>query len=167
MARSNWRDTPLGQLIGLDYGVSLPESQRSGSGYSVFGSNGEVGRHSSYLIEGPGIVVGRKGSVGEVTWSDSAFWPIDTTYYVRAAEDCDLRWCFWMLQSLELSRLDSSTGVPGLNRNDAYRMRIKKPPLPEQGAIAEILDTADEAIAKTAALIAKLKAIKQASCTTS
>ena len=161
MAHNAWTETSLGRLISLEYGASLRETQRTGSGYPVFGSNGEVGRHSSYLVEGPGIIVGRKGSVGEVTWSEKAFWPIDTTYYVRTIDDCDLRWCFWMLQSLCLPRLDSSTGVPGLNRNDAYRMSIKKPSFSEQRAIAEVLDTADEAIAKTEALIAKLKAIKQ------
>lgn len=160
MGHNPWPEVPLGRLVTLEYGVSLPDAQRTGIGYPVYGSNGEVGRHSDYLVPGPGIVVGRKGSVGAINWSDKPFWPIDTTYYVKAAEDCDLRWCFWFLQSLELDRLDSSTGVPGLNRNDAYAMQVNKPLRPEQRAIAQVLDAADEVIAKTEALIAKLKASK-------
>jgi len=62
MGRS-WEDISLGRLVTLEYGASLRDSQRTGIGYPVFGANGQVGRHSHYLVEGPGIVVGRKGSV--------------------------------------------------------------------------------------------------------
>jgi len=60
-----------------------------------------------------------------------------------------------------LARFDSSTGVPGLNRNDAYDVGVHAPPLPEQRQIAEILDTVDEAIRKTEEIIAKLQQVKQ------
>ena len=160
MTPKDWAETPLGEFMVLEYGSSLRDVDRTGTGYAVLGSNGQVGQHSRFLVEGPGIVVGRKGSVGAVTWSAHPFWPIDTTYYVRTLRDCDRRWLFWMMQSLGLARLDSSTGVPGLNRNDAYRMVVAKPRLCEQRAIARIIDAADEAITASEALIAKLRQIK-------
>lgn len=151
---------PLGEMFDLGYGASLPERERSGIGYPVFGSNGIVGRHAKFLVPGPGIVVGRKGSVGEVCWSEEPFWPIDTAYYVIAKEGTDLRWLFWLLTSTDLKSLDAATGVPGLNRNDVYALRVHRARPDEQSRIAAVLDTVDGAIAKTEAVIAKLKQVR-------
>jgi len=150
----------LGSMLTLEYGEAMPAEARSGHGFPVFGSNGEVGRHHKYLISEPGIIVGRKGSVGKVTWSNEPFWPIDTTYWVSCAPE-DRRWFYWVLKWLPLTRLDSSTGVPGLNRNDAYALTVDRPRLIERQQITQILDTLDTAIHETEAIIAKLKAVKQ------
>ncbi|WP_147431183.1 hypothetical protein [Thiocapsa rosea] len=89
----------LGSLLTLEYGEAMPAEARSGHGFPVFGSNGEVGRHGKFLVAEPGIIVGRKGSVGKVTWSDESFWPIDTTYWVKCASE-DRRWIYWVLTAL-------------------------------------------------------------------
>jgi type I restriction enzyme S subunit len=160
MLADRWTERSLGELITLEYGAGLPQAVRTGEGYPVYGSSGLVGRHSDYLTQGPGVIVGRKGTVGAVVWSGEAFWPIDTTYYVEPRGDTDLRWIYWCLSGLPLNKLDSSTGVPGLNRHDAYALQVLVPPLPEQRCIAEILDAAEEAIRQTERVIAKLEAVK-------
>lgn len=77
-----WCLTTLGNVVELKYGKSLPASKRDNGKFSVFGSNGIVGSHSEPLVKTEGIIVGRKGSYGEVHLSNSPFFPIDTTYYV-------------------------------------------------------------------------------------
>ena len=119
-----WYLKRVGDLFSLEYGTGLPNSKRIGKKYRVFGSNGVIGFSDDFLIEGPGIVVGRKGSIGKVTWSDSNFWPIDTTYYVKLKSNLDLRWLFYKLTDLELERLNTATGVPGLNRDSIYNLLI-------------------------------------------
>lgn len=154
-------ETTLGEILTLEYGANLPETSRTREGFSVYGSNGMVGKHKDYLVEDPGIIVGRKGTVGAVVWSPDSFWPIDTTYYVKLRANINLKFIYWYLNYLPLRSLDSSTGVPGLNRNDVYRLVVKIPCQPdEQHRIVEILDTIDETIAHTEALIAKLKQIR-------
>ncbi len=152
----SWRSSRVGDVLTLEYGAALSAADRNGHRYPVFGSNGEVGRNDRALVEGPGIVVGRKGSAGALVWTDSDFWPIDTTYWVKPREIADLRWLFNALHTVGLERLHSSTGVPGLNRTDAYGRELVVPPLEEQRRIAEILDTIDEAIQITERLITKL-----------
>jgi type I restriction enzyme S subunit len=89
----DWRSITLGDVCEFKYGKSLPETARAGGHVPVFGSNGEVGRHDEALTSGPTIVIGRKGSYGEVNYSAVACWPIDTTYYVdETATNADLRW---------------------------------------------------------------------------
>lgn len=144
---SEWAKSNLGSLISLEYGSSLPERLRSGQGMPVVGSSGIVGYHNVASTEGPGIVVGRKGTVGALTWLDGDFTSIDTTYWVRPIKQLDLRWLYLAMERLGLRRLDSSTGVPGLNRHDAYELSVEVPPLDEQRRIAEILVRLDDSIA--------------------
>jgi type I restriction enzyme S subunit len=159
-----WPEAKLGTLLSLEYGSALRENDRdSKGGFPVAGSNGIVGYHSKALVKGPGIVVGRKGSAGEVTWFNDDFWPIDTTYYVRLLKPSDLRWTYYCLKCLNLSSLSIITGVPGLNRNDAYNLKVRVPAISEQRRIVEILDQADvlrkkraEADAKAARILPAL-----------
>ena len=81
--RSSWADIPLGNILTLEYGKSFPEKRRKSGPYAVYGSNGKVGRAHDYLVEEPTIVVGRKGSAGEINWAEEKSWPIDTAYYVN------------------------------------------------------------------------------------
>ncbi len=160
-SQNQWQIKKLWNVISLEYGTGLTGSQRIYGDFPVYGSNGQVGKNGAFLVNGPGIIVGRKGSIGKVLWSSEPFWPIDTTYYVRVNGNYDLRWCYWLLLSLPLDQLDSSTGIPGLNRNDAYELLVKVPPnTEEQRRIAHILDTIDAQIQETEQLIAKLKQVK-------
>lgn len=87
-----WRHVQLGEVCEFKYGKSLAAGKRDGGKYSVYGSNGAVGSHSVALTDGPAIIVGRKGSFGEVAYSPDPCWPIDTTYYIdSSATKADLK----------------------------------------------------------------------------
>ncbi|MDE0180275.1 MAG: N-6 DNA methylase [Caldilineaceae bacterium] len=126
----------------LEYGKSLPKTKRVHGPYPVVGSNGVTGFHNCFLIEGPAIVIGRKGSAGEVTLIEQNCFPIDTTYFVKQtnSEESDISFLYWILRSLNLQRLKDGAGIPGLNRNDVYYAhKIPLPPLEAQREIvAEI-----------------------------
>lgn len=139
-----WPRARLGDIVSLQYGKSLPADLRDPHGkFPVAGSNGPHGQHTSGFVSSPGIVVGRKGSAGSVYWYDEDFWPIDTTYYVVPKIPLDMRWTYFLLSHLQLHQLATTTGVPGLNRNDVYNLEIQLPSVAEQRRIVEILDKAD------------------------
>lgn len=138
-----WETVPLGELVELRYGKALKAEDRDGGGYPVIGSGGVAGSHSAALVEHPTIVVGRKGSIGSLTYAADGCWPIDTVYYAAPRTELHLRWLYWTMQSLGLETMNKSAAVPGLNRDDAYRIRVPLPPLPEQRRIAAILDEAE------------------------
>lgn len=142
ISSKNTADKRLGGLIELNYGKGLKESNRTEGKFSVVSSSGISGTHDKFLVEGPGIVVGRKGSAGEITWVENNFWPIDTAYWVslKDIENTDLRFVYYLLESLNLSRLSISTAVPGLNRDDALESSVNIPTLENQIKIREKLD---------------------------
>lgn len=154
-----WLETNLGSIIELNYGKSLPAKTRDGGEFPVYGSNGVVGSHSKALVTEPGIVVGRKGSYGEVQFSDKPFYPIDTTYYVNQLYRQPVRYWFYQLAFLPLNQLNRSTAIPGLNRDDAYAQEIALPPLAEQKVIADKLDTLLAQVDNTKARLERLPEI--------
>lgn len=143
---SEWKECKLGDELELFYGKGLKESEREEGEYPVYGSNGIVGYHNNYLVKAPGIIIGRKGSVGELKFSIKDFFPIDTTYYVNLKHDNDIRFFYYFLLTLQLNEMNSHSAVPGLNRNDVYSIDVSIPPLPEQKAIASVLSSLDDKI---------------------
>jgi type I restriction enzyme, S subunit len=144
----SWPEVRLDSICKFLYGKSLPASSRTQGECRVFGSNGQVGTHNSSITNGPTIVIGRKGSFGEVNYSDSSCWPIDTTYYIdnsSVTEGIDLRWLFHRISALGLTHLNRAAAIPGLNRDDAYRLKLLLPPYEEQQRIAGVLDHLDAA----------------------
>lgn len=116
----------LGSIIDLFYGKALKEEIRSGTGFPVFGSNGIVGYHSEPLVKGPGIVIGRKGTLGNAFYIPSDFFPIDTTYYiVPKRQRASMLFEYFLLKSLSFENSDSA--VPGLNREIALSHEITIP----------------------------------------
>ena len=131
-----WEWKTIGDIVSFQYGKGLTESQREPSGkIPVYGSNGVVGYHSASLVNEPCLIVGRKGAAGAVHKSETPCWPIDTTYYVIPPENILLPFLYYLFTSLNLVSLDRSTAIPGLNRNDAYAVKIPLPPLAEQERI--------------------------------
>jgi type I restriction enzyme, S subunit len=118
-----WQSGLLGDVIELPYGKALKAENRSDGTIPVYGSSGVVGYHASSLVDGPGIVVGRKGNVGSVHWSDVPFYPIDTVFYVRTT--LPLHFVFFNLKTQNF--LNNDAAVPGLNRNQAYSLPVLIP----------------------------------------
>ena len=73
-----WEVTKLEEACTLNYGRALKKDDRCGGKIPVYGSSGIIGAHDSKLVEGPGIILGRKGNVGSVYWCDKDFFVIDT-----------------------------------------------------------------------------------------
>ncbi len=123
-----WEDGILGDILSLEYGKPLKNEDRSGNGYPVLGSNGVVGYHNEYLVEGPGIVVGRKGTAGAVVWVEDNFYPIDTSFYVKDKLNVNSLFLhYFLLLRSNFKDVESGSAVPGLNRNFVYSVKIDIP----------------------------------------
>ena len=143
----SWRSSQLGDVLELRYGKALPDRDRKFGDIPVYGSGGIGGWHDAALVSGPGVIVGRKGSVGSVFYEARNFFPIDTAYYVVPKVDqIDLRYSYFLLSSLQLASMNSDVAVPGLNRDRALGLEIRLPSMAVQKSIADLLSTYDDLI---------------------
>jgi type I restriction enzyme, S subunit len=131
-AAVDWEDGCLGDLIELQYGKGLKSSLRTGEGYPVVGSSGIVDFHSEYLVAAPGIVIGRKGTLGEVIYLSANFFPIDTTYYIKSKSlSPNFYFEYFLLKTINFKDMNTDSAVPGLNRNIALATEVVIPPQSE------------------------------------
>lgn len=118
-----WEKMPLGEIAPLKYGKALKKDDREPGDFPVFGSSGEIGTHKKALVQGPGIIVGRKGNVGSVFWCEDNFYPIDTVYFIPS-ENSNLHLYYALLHTAFIS---TDVAVPGLNRDFAHSRNILVP----------------------------------------
>lgn len=145
--KKEWEVKKLGDIISLEYGKPLGKSKRKLDGlYPVYGANGIINRTNTFLINKKSIIVGRKGSAGEINYSEDSFWPLDVTYYIKYNEnEVYLDFLFYLLKQLDLPKL--AKGVkPGINRNDVYSIKTTIPTLSEQKQIVSTIDKCFSAI---------------------
>ena len=122
-----FKETKIGDVCPFAYGKGLPERERNIGKFPVYGSNGIVGWHDTSFLNGPCIIIGRKGSIGKIHYSENSCWPIDTTFYIVENENYHLKFIFYLLKFLDLENMDSDTSVPGLNRTAAHELEINIP----------------------------------------
>ena len=147
MQKSNWKKCKLGTFCPFEYGKGLLQKDRKKGAVPIYGSNGINGWNYKAYVSTPGIIVGRKGTAGSVTLSQTAFWPIDTTFFIKdEPQKRNLRFTYYLLKNINFKNLISDSAVPGLNRDMAHSIEILVPDMEEQKRIADILGAFDDKI---------------------
>ena len=139
--------TTLGEIISLQRGYDLTESQRRLGAVPVVGSAGIHGFHDTAKAKGPGVALGRSGaSFGKVSYIREDYWPHNTTIFVTDFKGNDPTFVRYLLESIDFSSLNSGSAQQSLNRNYVYTVQAPKFPLPIQRRIAGILSAYDDLI---------------------
>jgi len=136
-----WVSKKVGDILTLEYGKPLDKELRTEDGmFPAYGANGIKCRTNEYYCDKPTLIIGRKGSAGEITFTEQKFWPLDVTYYVKYdGSKYDLKFIYFLLRNLNLPSL--ATGVkPGINRNIVYDIDISIPDITEQKRIVHVLE---------------------------
>lgn len=146
--KTTWQKAKLGEVLELKYGFGLPEKKRGIGNIPVFGSSGIVGTSDKPAIKSHGIVIGRKGNVGSVYYSEKPFYPIDTVYFVDKLKiPGNLKFFYYFLQKIPFHKIGSDVGVPGLNRDIANSLEVVIPENPSyQKHVTDILSAFDDKI---------------------
>lgn len=157
-----WVQRKLGTVAMLQRGFDLPNSIRQDGVYPVVYSNGVMATHSAFMCEGPGVVTGRSGTIGNVTFVAGQYWPHNTALWVKNFFRNSPRFIYYLLEFIDLRRFASGSGVPTLNRNDAHDDIVFVPKdIDEQKAICSVLDDMDAEIQTLESRLAKARAVKE------
>jgi|SRR6218665_60038 len=169
---SDWKVTELGKIFNLTSGKTKPavlfENPVGENIYPVYGGNGIMGYASKYNSEGEKIIIGRVGEYCGVTrFLNELCWITDNALLTKEfLTDIDIKFLAFKLQQEDLSKLRSKGGQPLVSQVPISIHKIALPTsLPEQTAIAQILQSSDKEIqllkAKTEKLREKKKGLMQ------
>ncbi|MDH6490762.1 restriction endonuclease subunit S [Streptomyces sp. SAI-127] len=132
---------PLLRVLQLQRGVDLSDDQRIDGPVPVVTTAGLSGWHNRAIAEGPGVVIRRYGSRGNVHWVDSDYWPHNTTLYVKNFNGNSRRYCYHLLRALPYEMEQVKSAIPGVNRNDLHRLKVAMVPQSLQESVAEAMDS--------------------------
>ena len=160
---SAWATLPLGQVVTFQRGYDLPHRARKSGEIPIVSSAGVTDFHDVAMVDPPGVVTGRYGTIGEIFLISEPFWPLNTTLYVRDFHGNDPLFIYYLLLRFDFASFSGKSGVPGVNRNDLHVETVTLPTnLPEQRAIATALSDVDALLGGLDQLIAKKRDLKQA-----
>ncbi|MFF9320119.1 restriction endonuclease subunit S [Streptomyces sp. NPDC014735] len=148
---------PLVRILQLQRGVDLPETQRVDGPVPVITTAGASGWHDRAIMSGPGVVIRRYGSRGNVHWVEGDYWPHNTTLYVKNFNNNDPRYCYHILRALPYEMEQARSAIPGVNRNDLHRRHVALLPSDLQRRVANALDLSMEKFTQTRKRIERSK----------
>ncbi|MGO0307650.1 restriction endonuclease subunit S [Endozoicomonas acroporae] len=112
----------IGDLVTLQRGFDITKKEQTDGPYPVVSSSGVNSYHYKPMVKGPGVVIGRKGTLGTAFYIESDYWPHDTSLWVKDFKGNDPKFIYYFLKSLPLKRLDSGSANPTLNRNIVHQI---------------------------------------------
>ena len=153
-----WHTYLLSELLTIKNGKdhkALAEGK-----YPVIGSGGIMRYVDSFLYNKPSILLPRKGTLDNIQFCDTPFWTVDTLYYTEVKDSLTHPYyLYWYLRMLDLSKLDSGTGVPSMTFESYYNIKVNLPPLSVQRKIGKLLSDIDRKIALNRRMNATLEAM--------
>jgi type I restriction enzyme S subunit len=141
-----WKEYPLGDCITLQRGFDITKTEQQSGDVPIVSSSGITSYHNKSMAKGPGVVTGRKGTLGKVFFVRNYYWPHDTTLWIKDFKGCFPKFIFYFLSVMKLENYDVGASNPTLNRNHLHKLKTKFPPLPIQKKIAAVLSAYDDLI---------------------
>ena len=142
----DWIQRKIKKIAPLQRGFDLPKHKIIKGPYPVIFSNGIGGYHTEYKANGPGVVTGRSGSIGNVSFIKDNYWPHNTSLWVTNFFDNYPKYVFYLYQRLNLAQFSTGSGVPTLNRNIVHNQSVAMPKFEEQNRISTLLEKIDNII---------------------
>ena len=144
----SFEEIRIGDVLTLQRGFDITKAEQSEGLIPIVSSSGTSSHHNQWKVEGPGIVIGRKGTLGTTHYLRCNFWPHDTTLWVKDFKGNDPKFLYYFLQTLHFENFDTGSSNPTLNRNHLHKITVLFPRKPTtQKKIAAILSTYDDLIA--------------------
>lgn len=122
-----WNEIELGQAFTLQRGFDITKAEQVAGGVPIVSSSGIRSFHNDFKVKAPGVVIGRKGTLGTFFFLDQNFWPHDTTLWVKDFRGNDPLFIYYFIQTLNLARYDVGSSNPTLNRNHVHKIIVNFP----------------------------------------
>jgi type I restriction enzyme S subunit len=159
---TEFHQTKLGDMLTFQRGFDITKSEQNEGTVPIVSSSGISSYHNKAKVKGPGVVIGRKGTLGTVHFLKEDFWPHDTTLWIKDFKGNCPRFLSYFMPALKLENFDVGAANPTLNRNHVHGIKVVFPRKRKlQERIAAILSAYDELIETNQRRIALLEKLAE------
>jgi len=157
-----WFRTTVGEQLLLQRGFDITKDAQNPGKVPVVSSGGIKSYHDEPMSKAPGVVLGRKGTLGSVYFLETDYWPHDTTLWVKDFRGNEPKFIYYFFKGLDVKHLDTGTANPALNRNLVHPIEVSWIAPGLQGPVVETFDTlSDETQRLEAIYTQKLTALDE------
>ena len=145
----DWEQRKLGEVAQeFKSGNSLKADEIDITGdYPVYGGNGLRGYTSTYNHDGEYALIGRQGALcGNMNYSVGKAYFTEHAVVVKADENNDTRFLYYMLDTMNLGRYSDQSAQPGLAVNKLVKLENQFPMKVEQQRIGWYFSNIDHLI---------------------
>lgn len=111
--------------------------------YNIYGTGGIIGHTNTFLYDKESVGIGRKGTIDKPVYFDQPFWTVDTLFYSEIYEGFIPKYIFYLFQTINWKKYNTSTGVPSLTSSSIENIEKSFPCYDEQLKVANFLTMID------------------------
>ena len=135
----------LKELVNIKYGKNQKDVENPTGKYPIYGTGGLMSHADKYLYDKPSVLIGRKGSISKVRFSDKPFWTVDTLFYTEVNENIVVpKYLYYKMLTMDMSEYNEGTTIPSLRTDTLYRIELDIPDKKIQKKVVKVLDSLEK-----------------------
>ena len=155
-----WYIVSIGDIVSIGNGKDY--KHLSDGNIPVYGTGGYMLSVSEALSYDDAIGIGRKGTIDRPYVLKAPYWTVDTLFYCIPQNNIDLNFIYAVFQTIDWKKLDESTGVPSLSKENIANYSLLIPRSVDiQRKIGRFFKNFDKLITLHQRKLAKLQNIKK------
>ena len=96
-----WIEKTIADIAPLQRGFDLPTSKIINGEFPIVYSNGIGESHNVAMAKAPGVVTGRSGTIGTLTFVEKDYFPHNTTLWVTDFKDNDEKFIYYLFHLID------------------------------------------------------------------
>lgn len=97
-----WEEKKILDFAPLQRGFDLPVIEIKEGKYPVVFSNGILKTHNKFKAKAPGVVTGRSGTIGKITFVEEDYWPHNTSLWVTDFKNNEPKYVYFFFSNFKL-----------------------------------------------------------------
>lgn len=151
---------PLGELCRPKQWKSLKQSDMTKSGFPVYGANGIIGHYSEYNHADETILIGCRGTCGEVNVCQPKSYVTSNAMCLDGLSECvDKQFLFCFLKAYDFRKVIGGTSQPQITKSGVSSIEVPLFPLEDQRRITLRLLSVLKVIENRRTLLGKLDSL--------
>lgn len=150
-----WVEIQFGSIINVNSGKDY--KHLNVGNIPVYGTGGYMLSVNDRLSDIDAVGIGRKGTIDKPQYLKAPFWTVDTLFFLTSRKNYDIRFIYYLCQTIPWKTYGEQTGVPSLLKTSIDKLEVTiTTNIEEQQKIAQYvhyLDNMVEAIEKKMSLL--------------